>query len=378
LRISNTTVIGSTVVDNTGGISTPTGGDTLTEIDNSWLQGNGGTGPAFDLDNADGKDIIDVRGNSQFGVGPFPIGSPAVTIDNRDGGSRTTFTGASASAGYGTTTTYGDLSIINGVNVPGTIDIVTFNETNVLGNVAVANGDGDTSTTVSSSTLGSHLVLSGIGPPLIGGPMTVMNGAGFDAFGMFDSSVPWGLSINNRFATIGKVWGSMSTFSDSSIGTHPLGVLPANALEIVGDDGADAPAAGCRLVEKNALEIVGDDGADTFNMTGSSVGGVLDLRLGGGNNDVNLSNNPDSVVGLSLVASGGNDSLVIDNTKIMVSVYVRLGDGVDSMIVRNVDPATQWPSTLLGLVDVSGGAGVDTTNASTLSLGLLGFEVFVL
>jgi hypothetical protein len=241
------------------------------------------------------------------------------------------------------------------VNVPGTIDIVTFNGTNVLGKVAVANGDGDTSTTVSSSTLGSHLVLPPTGPPPVGGPVTVMNGAGFDAFRMFGSSVPWGLSINNDFSASGAVWGSMSTFSDCFIGTHPLGVFPADALE-----------------------IVGDDGADTFNMTGSSVGGNMDLRMFGGLNDVRLYNNPDSVVGLSLVTSGGNDSLVIDNTTIMVSVYVRLGDGADSMIVRNVDPATQWPSTLLGLVDVSGGAGVDTTNASAMSVGLLGFEMFVL
>ena len=148
-------------MDNTGGGS---GGDTWTEIDNSWLQGNGGPGPAFVLSNAEGKDINDILGNSQFGIGPFPVPPVVVIISNAGGGSRTTFTGASAVAGFGTTTVYGDMIIANAANVPGTLDMVTFNGSNVLGDVLVTNGDGDTSVTVTNSTLGSHLVAPPFSP----------------------------------------------------------------------------------------------------------------------------------------------------------------------------------------------------------------------
>ena len=89
LHILDTTVIGSTSVDNTGG---GTGGDSWTEIDNGQLQGNGGPGPAFTLVNALGKDILEVMGNSQFGTGPFAILGPVVVISNGEGGSRTSFT----------------------------------------------------------------------------------------------------------------------------------------------------------------------------------------------------------------------------------------------------------------------------------------------
>ena len=143
LHIIDSTVIGITDVDNTGGAGL-TGGDTLTTIDNSWLQGKTGAAPAFELDNGNGKDIIEIQGNSQFGIGPFPPPpNPVIDIDNRDGGSRTTFTGASAVAGFGTTTVYGDLNIYNGKNLPGTLDIVTFNGSNVLGDVHVTNYDGN-------------------------------------------------------------------------------------------------------------------------------------------------------------------------------------------------------------------------------------------
>lgn len=354
LHIIDSTVIGFTTIDNTGG---GTGGDTSTEINNSWLQGNGGPAPALTLTNSSGKDINEIKGNSQFGIGPFPLLTPVVSISNGDGGSRTTFTGASAVAGFGTTTVYGDLIISNAVNVVGTLDIVTFNGSNVLGDVVITNGVGDTNVVVTDSTLGSHLVASPFAP-VIGGPVIVSNDAGFDQFSMTQSTAPWGLSINNDVAAAGaSVWGSQTTITGSNIGTSPFGP------SIPGFPNA-------------ALVLMADSGRDVTNVASTKLGGILDLRLFAGNNDVNLTA-ASSMAAFRLTTLGGNDSVLIDDATIQVAVEIHLGSGADSLIVRNVDPSTEWPSALLGSIDISGELGVDTTNLSALTLGALGFEIFV-
>ena len=353
LHIIDSTIIGYTRVDNTGG---GTGGDSWTEIDNSWLQGNGAIGPALALRNADGKDINDILGNSQFGIGPFPQPGPTVVIDNGPGGSRTTFTGASAVAGFGTTTVYGDLLIRNGTNVPGTMDTVTFNGSNVLGDVVNVNGDGNTSVTVTDSTLGSHLVAPPLSP-VIGGPVEILNDAGYDQFLMTNSSAPWGIKINNDVTGNEDVWGSATNIFESEIGTNPF------CLDIPGFPNA-------------ALVLLGDNGADVVNVGATTLGGTLHLNLNAGNNDVNITNG--SVMpSLRLRTLGGNDDVLIDDSTIQIAIQVRLGTGADSFLVTNVDPATQWPSALLGLIDIDGELGVDTTNISALALGALGFEIFV-
>ena len=353
LHVTDTTVIGFTTVDNTGGGS---GGDTWTVINNTWLQGNGGPGPAFALYNGDGKDIIDVQGNSQFGIGPFPLLTPVVVIDNGYGGSRTTFTGASAEAGFGTTTVYGDLLISNGDNLPGTLDTVTFNGSNVLGNVGISNASGNTSVTVNNSTLGSHLVASPFSP-VIGGSLQIENDAGFDQFSMTDSTVPWGILINNDVSGNNDAWGSATNITGSRIGTAPFGP------DIFGFPGA-------------AMVLLGDNGRDVVNVSSTVLGGTLDLRLYNGNNEANLTNSS-SMAALSFITGSGNDTLLVDNSSISVAVYVRLGSGADQFFVRNVNPSTQWPSALLGSIDIDGETGVDTTNLSALPLGALGFEIFV-
>ena len=354
LHILDSTVIGFTNVNNTGGGS---GGDTLTQIDNSWLQGNGGPGAAFTLSNSSGKDINEVLGNSQFGIGPFPLVTPVVIISNGAGGSRTTFTGASAVAGFGTTTVYGDLVISNGLNVPGQLDVVTFNSSNVLGDVDITNGAGDTSIVVNDSTLGSHLVAPPFSP-VIGSPLTVINDAGFDQLSITQSTAPWGLFVNNDAAASGaSVWGSQTTITGSRIGTHPFGP------SIPGFPNA-------------AMVLLGDNLRDVVNVSNTEVDGVLDLRLFAGNNDVNLTA-ASTMAAFRLSTLGGNDSVLIDDATIQVAVEIDLGAGADRLIVRNVDPATEWPSALLGSISINGGIGVDTTNLSALALGALGFEIFV-
>lgn len=354
LHIVSSTIIGDTLINNIGaGVDT---GDTWTVIDSSSLQG-GTTGQALLLENPYGKDILDVRGNSQFGTGPFPVlPFPIVIINNGGGGSRTTFTGASAVAGPGTTTVYGDLQITNGTNVVGFFDVVTFNGSNVLGDVLLDNADGDTETIVTNSNLGSHLVPA-VGGGLLGGPTVVRNMTGYDKFTMTDSTVPWGLLIDNDFGNGSSLWGSTTTITNSRIGTNPY----CPALPTPGD----------------ALQILGDNARDVVNLNGTTLGGRLNLgSLFNGNNELNITN-ASSMSGIFLVTGTGNDKVLIDNSSILVDVFIFLSDGADRLEIRGVDPTTEWPSALLGTIFMNGGLGVDTTNLDAIAMGALSFELWI-
>jgi hypothetical protein len=350
LQILNSTIIGDTAVDNIGAGS----GDTKTLIDNSKLQGGGPDGTALTLENGLGEDIIDVRGNSQFGTGIFIPGGPVVTIDNDGGASRITFTGASAVAGPGTTTVYGDMNITNAANVTGTLDELTFNGTNVLGEVTVTNGAGSTKTVVTDSTIGSHLSLTG-GVPTLGGPMQVSNDAGYDEFQMTRGTVPWGLIINNDVAGANaSTWGSATTLTDSAIGTSAY-CLPI----MVGD----------------SLRFLGDNGRDVVNVSNTTLGRTLNLQLFNGNNDVSITNGS-AMASLSLVGGIGDDTVLFDNSAVDVSVAIDLGAGADKLTIKKGDKF-RWPNPLLGSIAITGGVGVDTTNLDAITAGALGFEVIV-
>lgn len=345
LRILNSRVIGDTIVDNTGGGS----GDSMTVIDTSHLQGGGTGEDALVVTNGFGQDTLDVRGNSQFGTGPFIAAQPIVSITNGDGGSRTTFTGSSQVAGPGSTTIYGDLSLTNGDNLPGMFDILTFNQVNVLGNVDVDNLSGDTTTLVIASTLGSHLTAGGPG-----GPASFSNDDGFDSFSASDSTIPWGLFIDNDSANGGdSLWGSSTTITDSNIGTR--------ALAIGGD----------------AFELIGDDAADVIDISGTIFGEMVDLSdLGNGLNSLSFSS-ASSAPYLEYLGGDSNDLVDIDDSAITIEVIINLGSGADTLLITNVDPATQWPSPLLGAITLDGGLGVDSTNLDAITLGALNFELIV-
>jgi hypothetical protein len=125
--------------------------------------------------------------------------------------------------------------IYNGDNLPGTLDTVTFNGSNVLGNVGIDNADGNTSVTVNNSTLGSHLVASPFSP-VIGGSLQIENDAGFDQFSMTDSTVPWGILINNDVSGNNDVWGSATNIA----GSHRNGALRPFDRRV--PRGSDGPA----------------------------------------------------------------------------------------------------------------------------------------
>ena len=345
LHILNSRIIGDTIIDNIGAGS----GDSMTVIDTSHLQGGGTGEDALNIFNGVGQDTLDVRGNSQFGAGPFIAGQPIIYIENGDGGSRTTFTGSSMVAGPGSTTVYGDLELVNGDNLPGFLDIFTLNQVNILGHVDVENLSGDTTTLVIGSTLGSHLTAGGPG-----GPTTISNDDGFDNLSISDSIIPWGLEVDNDDAMGGMSnWGSSSSITDSEIGTRILG--------IPGD----------------ALEIQGDNGADVINVSGTIFGGMVDLTsLGHGLNSFAFTD-MSSAPYLAFVGGDSNDTVEIDDSAITIEVLISLGIGSDTLTIVDVDPATEWPSALLGMITIDGGDGVDFTNTDALLMGAVDFELLV-
>jgi hypothetical protein len=350
LRIVNSTVIGDTIVINSG-IGT---GDSKTVVDNSHLQGGGASNFAIYLENADGEDLFDALGNSQFGTGPFVGSQPVVYIDHGDGGSRTTFTGANQVAGPGTTTIYGQLEIYNFDNLPGTLNMVTFNSVNVLGAVTVRNGEGDTETVTINSTLGSDFVPPPVGT---GGSYRVYNDAGYDMFDMTDSLVPWGLKINNDQSAAGaSQWGSSTQISESTIVTHPPGSALGNP-----DD---------------AFQFRGDNGADVVNIIETTLGGIFDARMFNGNNHVMLL---DAVMaGIDLVTGIGNDTVSIDNTQLISYIHLHLGSGADTLSIHNENYATQWPNPLLAFVHIDAELGVDTFSGVVPPADVFaGFDLFV-
>jgi hypothetical protein len=350
LRIVNSRVIGDTLVDNTG-IGT---GDSKTVIDNSHLQAGGPGAYGLYLYNASGDDLFDALGNSQFGTGSFVAGQPVVYIYHGEGGSRTTFTGANQVAGPGTTTIYGRLEVENTDNLPGTLDMLTFNSVNVLGAVTVQNGDGDTETITMNSTLGSDFV-----PPLVGtgGSFRVYNDAGYDMFDMTDSLVPWGLKINNDRAAAGNsTWGSSTQITGSTIVTHPPGSALSNP-----DD---------------AFQFRGDDGADVVNLIETTLGGIFDARMFDGNNHVTLLGAV--IAGIDLVTGVGNDTLDIDDTQIIAYIDIFLDAGADELSIHNMNYATQWPNPLLAFVEIDADFGVDTFSGVVPPADLFaGFDLFV-
>lgn len=359
LEITDSIVIGATVVNNLAGVGPDAtaftaddiGGDTKTTIVNSELRGAGG----FNLINGPGEDITQIEGASTFGTGIFP-GPAIVTIQNGWGGSRTTFTGDA--------TVYGSVSIGNGDN-PAGLEFVTFNNAQVLGTVNIHNGSGNTVTTVQNSQLGTHMTL--------GGPLTIDGAVGQDAVIIQDSEIPWGVAINaDPITPLGGVGGSAIDIRNSEIGTRLLGPL----LPLF-------PAAG--------LVIQTDNGTDTISVTESVIGGnvlinptiVAPLSVIDGINEVLFR---DTVIGGGFTYNGGagEDSLLIDGVTVPVMFTVVLdapagSSGVDLLEIRN---GSILPDLLLGGgITILGGGGVDTfgqdPDVTPTVLGALGFEILI-
>lgn len=349
LQVSNSEITGIALVDNDGGGGLH--GDSKTMIDQSLFHASAG-GPALVVQNGIGTDVFTVNGNSQFGDGsPQPPANPIVLISNGDGPTMTVFTGSSKVYGPGTTTIYGNLDIVNDTNVQGTVDVTTFNQVNVFGEVTITNGAGNTETRVLSSELYSDLI-----PGPAGAGVTVTNDAGFDSFEAIDATLPWGLYIDNDAAAGGaSTYGSRTRIVDSEINT---------ARGIAGPSG---------------LELRGDAGADVVTIDPTIIRGTLDLRLFAGQNSTTIENN--TVIDQFIYVGGnGTDQVTLSDSRITSNIDIQLGDGADVMTIVDIDPATDLPPAVGNIMIDGEGNPADRleTDFGPLLGTILGFEFFVL
>ncbi len=346
LNIYRTAVYGDTIVDNGAG------GGSKTTIDSSELDGGGATPVALWMINEDGNDILQVQGASRFGMGNFPPDFLAVDIDNGDGGSRTTFTGASQ--------VYGSVEIDNGDTVPLAMDISTFNNAEVLGSVTISNGDGDTQTSVQNSRLGTHSTE--------GGPLEIYNDEGRDIFSMSDSEILWGLLIQNDAAAGGT--------STSGSETH---ILAGSFIGELSDIALSIPPA----VLGDAMYIEGDDGDDLVNISGNpgtrnEIFGELRMVLYDARNEVNITHARMDSLHYDPGDVGGahQDIMLISATAIANEIDVRLGGLNDTFRVIN---GSTLP--MLSAINVDGGDGWDRfhrdTDVTPSSLGEDNFEELI-
>lgn len=347
LSLTNTTIIGNTTVDNTGGGGAG-GGVSTTTINSSTLEG------AFSLSNANGFASLSVTGATSpttFGAGNKGLNN--VTITNGDGGSTTTFAA--------NTTIYGKLGIANGNTLPGELELVTFTGTTVQGGTTIANGNSTTKVVSTNSNLGMQLAGA-----VVPAPVTIANGVGFDTLAVTGSTVPWGMSVSNDAAGTGN-WGSSTSISTSSIGTRIGG--PSIPVAPLGD----------------ALQIIGDKGPDVVNLASNTIGGTLDLsQLGSGNNSVTLDSN--TIGSVSIVTAGaGNNFVKIAGGVIQAALNINFGNvGSNELDLRNGttqingSTAPVLPSTISGVITITGGVGVNTFryDAGVAIPPLSGFSIF--
>ncbi len=359
LTMNGSTVIGVTKIDNdtAGG-----GGDSITSIQDTILQGNGSSpgSPALTVDNGPGSNVTYVQGNSQIGTAMFVTSTtvtPAPTvvrITNGTGPSNTQFNGNSS----GTAEIFGSIEVTNGNTLPLQLNQVWFNKTQVLGAVTIDDlAGGDTSVNVLSSRVGSSWIA--------GGPLAVTNGSGIAQFTMSTSELPWGLYLNNS-PPAGSPWGSITTITSSKINNRPV---------------FGAPALPSPALPGDAAYIGGGAGPDQVIVTGTTFFGQLNLALGAGLNNVKLDSSTMSA--LSLIAGTGSTTAWIGGCTIQTAMSVTLGPDADTLSLQtgsNSLPNT-LPDPLLGFLKIDGGFGVDTLKhdaADAVPANTLSFEYIVI
>ena len=355
-------------------------GDTKTTITSSEIEG------LLDIDNGAGDDVIVVDGTS-IGAALFTRpglpgnpSNPVVDIVNGNGSSLTSFTqkndpdatGFLPSGTLDRPTIFGGINISNGEPIPAglvvpppvvggstpsqlavAVDIVVFNQADVLGHVDIDNTDGHTETVIVNSNLGTDTKEYDAGDlpnSGYGGPVTIDNGIGFDVLEFNDSTAQYGMSVNN------------------GTGTH------GSATEIRNSEFGGRGAAGL------GLTFMGDDGDTVFNIsddtTGTMIDGLLSITLGDGHDSVQLSGiaggSQIMMDSLTIVGDEGDDGVLIQNTEIDSMVMISLADGADTIEIRD---GIDFPSGLLGTIDIDGGIGADFFFVSDTTIPLTDFQI---
>src|SRR5262245_2514978 len=271
-----------TVNNGSGGSLTQFSSNLLIEIDG-----------ATSITNTAGDDT-EVFGN--FG-GSIVLGR--VTINNGADAGATFFQG-------GDQNIFGNLQITNGTNSAGADNFTVGGDTfNVLGNITINNGAGDT-TTVLSPTTGSAAFFS------------VTDGAGLDDI------VIVGMQLQNTTLNVGS---GGSTIAVS------IGVLIIGNLNITGQNGDDLVSLGGEVT--GALNVNTNNGFDQVTINGLVADGSTTINTG---ND--------------------DDTLTIDDSLFNGTFTTNLGNGNDT---ENIETQlTFFETRFVKAVNILGGAGDET------------------
>ncbi|WP_417748224.1 hypothetical protein [Rosistilla oblonga] len=359
-------------------------GDTKTDISGSEIEGT------LFIVNGNGDDVVVIDATSigaeQFfrPGGPGSPADPVVSIVNGDGSSLTSFTSANDpdTTGFLPTgtlarpTIFGGINIVNGDQLPPglivapptaggatptslsvAVDIVVFNQADVLGHLDIENFDGHTETVIVDSNIGTDTKARDTVVPVNGGygdAVEIANGDGFDLFLSQNSTMQYGLSLNNGTGS----WGSHTDIRDSEIGGRDTGSL-----------GVDA-----------SIIFIGDDGDDVFNVSdsagGSTFDGMVMLTFGDGEDSVQFmgATSQIEIDMLDIDFGAGDDMLFMENAEVKSMVRVLFLTGVDTLELRtDVD----FPGGLLGTILVDGGAGADFYHVDNVLIPFINFDIFI-
>jgi len=276
LHVEDSTIVGNTDVQNDGG-----DGESETEIKNSTLSGK------LTIENNDGEDINKIIGSEI---------TKKVTIKNGKGGSRTTFTFYDPTPDPQNpgdevgNTLHDELEIVNGDET----DEVTLNMTDVDKKVTIKNGNDRSEILITNDTQ-------------LKDELEVSNDEGFDSFVMNNSKVEKHVAITNNGTTATFLGGSTTEIQFSTIGTA---TSPGN------------------------LTIKNDDKEDIIRVLDSEVFGKIDIALQkGGVSEVELARNQ-TIGGLDFESEEGNETLRIEDSTITEETDIKLGPGDDFLNLK--------------------------------------------
>jgi len=246
------------------------------------------------------------------------------------------------------------LTIKNGTNSAGS-DATTLWNLNVGGALTIANGDGNTVTTVRRNAVGTSAVR---------GSVSVTNGTGSDFTNLEDTNVGGSVTVRNGHgssvgsASTTQIFNRVNPFRSVVRGNVSFSDLDGDGVEGLWDVDVGGNVT---LAHGSGTFNTYFDGVSSQlpalvhgNVTISGTGADL-LNVGANNTHTGL------IVGRNLtVASGaGDDSLTVNRLQVGGATQLSLGDGTNTV---NIDD-----SLFAGTFTLTTGAGADALNLDTLA-----------
>ena len=353
---------------------TSVGGEAITKIEASQLDG------VVRILNGDGDDdlqIIDTRiGGGVERPGPAEDYLPTVLIvdnavvdaddddiDDDDGDDldfsrgRSSTTIRSSAGDLVASTIHGEAMITNGVG----FDIVMIEGIEVTGGLMIDNGDGDAAggATVmidSGAIIGSDLIN--------GNGLEIENGDRRDVLMIDDAILPSGMLVDNRDTDDA---GNDVNITASTIGGNPL---YGNAIQIINGEGNDSLVIADNTTLNGLVDLGLGGGNDDVTLTDSTINGVLSIGAAAFVQDFAF-DSFDGFLDADDSDGAGRDVVIMDNLTVTGGTFIDLGDDVDTVRITG---GTRL--SILGVID-AGGSFADTLELVAglqLRQDLLGFE----